>query len=147
MNPDVRELYEAAIAVQAHSYSPYSHFRVGAALRTASGRIFVGCNVENAAYPQSSCAEASAISALISAGERRFVEAVVVADGDDESTCCGGCRQRIREFADQDVQIHFGGANGLWGSMTVAELLPRSFGPENLIGFGGDDAAGTSTSR
>ena len=92
-------LFEAAKAIQAKAYAPYSRFKVGAAIAHADGRIFAGCNVENAAYPVGSCAEAGAISAMIAAGESRIAEIVVMGDGDNLVTPCGGCRQRIREFA------------------------------------------------
>ncbi len=135
VSPATQELFEAALAVQANSYSPYSHYRVGAALRTASGRVFAGCNVESVAYPQSSCAEASAISMMVSAGEREIVEVVTVCDGDLIGTCCGGCRQRLREFAALDTPIHAAGPEGIRATFTLAELLPHSFGPEHLAGF------------
>lgn len=132
-DPAVRELFEAASAVLQRSYSPYSHFKVGAALRGADGRVYAGANVESAAYPQSSCAEASAISVMIAGGERTIVEAVVLCETEELSTCCGGCRQRLREFVrDQDVQIHFGNPGGLLATFTLGELLPASFGPEHL---------------
>ena len=94
------ELFAAARAAQANAYAPYSRFQVGAALRTRNGAVYSGCNVENAAYPQGSCAEAGAIAAMALAGERRIAEILVVGDGDGLCTPCGGCRQRIREFAD-----------------------------------------------
>ena len=99
MATDIDELFAAAKAVQASAHAPYSRFRVGAAVRTASGRVFSGCNVENAAYPQGSCAEAGAISAMVAAGEHEIVAVLTVCDGDAIGTCCGGCRQRLREFA------------------------------------------------
>lgn len=126
------ELFDAALAVKAHAYAPYSHFRVGAAIRAASGAIYVGANVENAAYPQGWCAEASAIAAMVSAGERSIAEVMVVCDGDQLSTCCGGCRQKLREFAALDTPIHVGGDEGVRRVFTLDELLPWSFGPENL---------------
>ena len=132
MTPEVQELFDAALAVQANAHAPYSGFRVGAALRSASGRIFSGCNVENAALPQGSCAEAGAISAMVAAGEREIVEVLTVCDGTLPSTCCGGCRQRIREFAAGSTPVHAAGVDGLWFSTTLEELLPASFGPEHL---------------
>jgi cytidine deaminase len=132
MTPDVQELFDAALAVQANAHAPYSGFRVGAAVRSASGRIYAACNVENAAYPQGSCAEAGAISAMVAAGERHIVEVLTVCDGESLSTCCGGCRQRIREFAAGGTPVHAAGVHGLWASFTLDELLPASFGPENL---------------
>ncbi len=126
------ELVAAASEVHLQAYCPYSHYRVGAAIRTTSGAVIVGCNVENAAYPLGSCAEAGAIAAMVAAGERSIVEIVVVTDGDEPGTPCGGCRQRIREFAGPDVAVHSVSAGGATWSTTVADLLPHSFGPEFL---------------
>ena len=94
------DLFAAAKIAQANAYAPYSRFKVGAALRSQSGAVYSGCNVENAAYPEGFCAEAGAIAAMALAGERRIAEILVVGDGDALCTPCGGCRQRIREFAD-----------------------------------------------
>ena len=126
------ELLGAARAAQANAYAPYSRFKVGAALRTLDGAVFSGCNVENAAYPQGSCAEAGAIAAMALAGKRRIAEILVVGDGDALCTPCGGCRQRIREFADPSTAIHIAGPEGVRASFTLAELLPESFGPDHL---------------
>ena len=127
------DLFEAARAVQANAHVPYSGFAVGAALRTASGRIFVGANVENAAFPEGICAEASAIGAMVSAGEREIVEVLTVADGDDvTTTCCGGCRQKLREFAGPATPVHAAGPEGVRRTFTLGELLPASFGPDHL---------------
>jgi cytidine deaminase len=101
-------------------------------VRGPSGTIYAGCNVENAAYPQGCCAEASAISALVTGGETRIAEVAVAAGGDKLVTPCGGCRQRIREFAADDVRIHLCGPEGLRRTVTLGELLPLSFGPDNL---------------
>ena len=128
----LHQLFTASKAAQANAYAPYSHFKVGAALRTASGAIFSGCNVENAAYPQGSCAEAGAIAAMALAGGRRIAEILVVGDGDALCTPCGGCRQRIREFADASTRVHIAGPEGVRRSFTLGELLPESFGPEHL---------------
>jgi cytidine deaminase len=125
-------LFEAARAVQAKAYAPYSRFKVGAAIRTPKGSVFAGCNVENAAYPQGSCAETGAISAMIAAGESRIAELVVLGEGEALATPCGGCRQRIREFAAGETPIHVAGPEGLRRSFTLDELLPFSFGPDNL---------------
>ena len=135
MDPDVEELFTAAKAVQAHAHVPYSHFPVGAAVRTASGRVFSGCNVENAAYPQGSCAEAGAIAAMVAAGEHEIVAVVTVCDGEVISTCCGGCRQRLREFASGNTPIYAAGPDGIRATFTLDGLLPHSFGPENLNEF------------
>jgi cytidine deaminase len=126
------ELFAAAKAAQANAYARYSRFHVGAALRTASGAVFSGCNVENAAYPQGSCAEAGAIAAMAAAGERRIKEILVIGEGDALCTPCGGCRQRIREFADSATPIHIAGPEGVRRTFTLGELLPEAFGPDHL---------------
>ena len=125
-------LFAAAKAAQANAYAPYSRFKVGAALRTPSGALFSGGNVENAAYPQGWCAETSAIAAMALSGERRIAEILVIGDGEGLCTPCGGCRQRIREFADESTPIHIAGPGGVRASFTLSELLPHSFGPEHL---------------
>ena len=127
-----RELYDAAIAAMAMSYSPYSGYPVGAAVRTASGRVFAGCNVENAAYPLGSCAEAGAIAAMVFGGERQIVEVVTVTGGDRPGTPCGGCRQRLREFSALSVPVYATTEGGAVIALTIEELLPESFGPEFL---------------
>ena len=126
------ELIAAAAAARANAYAPYSRFAVGAAIRAEDGTLHAGANVENAAYPQGQCAEASAIGAMIAAGGKRISEMVLLADGVALCTPCGGCRQRIREFADADTRIHLCGPEGLRRTVTLGELLPLSFGPENL---------------
>ncbi len=126
------DLLAAAIAAQANAYAPYSDFPVGAAVRAGSGRIYAGCNVENAAFPQGWCAEASALAAMVTAGERVVLEVLTVCDGDDVSTCCGGCRQKLREFAGPGTPIHAAGRSGVRQTFTLDELLPTSFGPHNL---------------
>jgi len=125
-------LFDAALAAYSRAYAPYSRFPVGAAIRTQDGRIHAGCNVENAAYPAGTCAEAGAIAAMIHAGGQRIAEIVVVGGGAGLCTPCGACRQRIREFAAPDCPIHIAGPEGLRQSFTLATLLPYSFGPENL---------------
>ena len=130
--PRLEELFEAARAVQAKAYAPYSRFKVGAAIETPDGRIFSGCNVENAAYPVGSCAEAGAVSAMIAGGGSRIAQIVVMGEGENLVTPCGGCRQRIREFAGPDTPIHVAGPEGIRKSFTLDELLPFSFGPDNL---------------
>ena len=126
------DLFALAKAAQQQAYAPYSAFRVGAAILTPSGRLFGGCNVENAAYPVGSCAEASAISAMVTAGERHIAAILVIGDGDALVTPCGGCRQRIREFAEPQTPIHIAGPNGPLTTFTLDELLPQSFGPDHL---------------
>jgi homotetrameric cytidine deaminase len=125
-------LLRAAEAAMRNAHAPYSDFKVGAALRAPSGAIYVGANVENAAYPQGQCAEASAIGALVAAGERTIVAAAVVAEKLDVCPPCGGCRQRLSEFGGPDVPVHLGRPGGRLETVTLAELLPLSFGAEDL---------------
>src|SRR5271154_5542500 len=119
-------LFDAARAAQGKAYAPYSRFRVGAAIRTPGGAIYSGCNVENAAYPQSACAEAGAIGAMALAGGRRIAGNLVIG-GDGEGLCtpCGGCRQRIREFAEASAPVHVAGPEGVRASFKLGELLPH----------------------
>ncbi len=125
-------LFEAAKAAQALAYVPYSAFKVGAAIRGVSGTVYAGCNIENAAYPVGNCAEASAIAAMIMGGETRIAEALVIGDGKQLCTPCGGCRQRLREFGAGAIRVHIADQNGVRASFTLDELLPVSFGPDNL---------------
>jgi cytidine deaminase len=135
MSPELRDLFDAAVTVMNRAYAPYSHFPVGAAIRSASGTIYAGCNVENAAYPQGWCAETSAIAAMVSAGEREIAEVLVVTRAPGLATCCGGCRQKLREFAPLSVPIHVCGPEGVRAVVTLEQILPMSFGPEQLDGF------------
>ena len=116
-------LLEAARAVRENAHAPYSNFKVGAALRTPSG-VYVGCNVENVAYPEGTCAEAGAIAAMAAAGERRIEEVAVIADSPGPVPPCGGCRQKLAEFAGGDVHVTMATLDGLSKTVTVAELLP-----------------------
>lgn len=120
-------LKEAAAAVRERAYAPYSRFKVGAALRATSGAVHVGCNVENVAYPEGTCAEAGAIAAMIAAGDSRIAEVCVIADSPEPVPPCGGCRQKIAEFAAQDVKVTLCTTDGKEKVMTVAELLPGLF--------------------
>ena len=115
-------LFEAARAVRERAHAPYSRFRVGAALRDERGVLHTGCNVENAAYPVGTCAEAGAIAAMIAAGGQRVTAILVCGDGAGLVTPCGACRQRIREFASPDTPIHAAGSEGILRSFTLAEL-------------------------
>ena len=127
------DLALAATAVRRQAYAPYSRFLVGAALRADNGSVHVGCNVENAAYPQGTCAEAGAIAAMVAAGRRRIAE-VVIAGGDLPCPPCGGCRQKLREFAGPDVSVRMVDAEGRTLLVrSLGELLPDSFGPELLL--------------
>lgn len=130
-------LIEAALAARARAYAPYSRFLVGAALRTEEGAIHAGCNVENAAYPEGTCAEAGAIAAMVMAGGRRIAEIVVAGGGEMPCTPCGGCRQKIREFATPGLPVRMVDASGrLLLTARLEDLLPHSFGPDNLAGSG-----------
>ena len=130
MNDD--QLMRRAVESMPRAYAPYSNFQVGAALLDESGAVHTGVNVENAAYPQGSCAEAGAIAAMILQGGRH-IETIAVA-GRGEGLCppCGGCRQRIREFASPATRILVGDENGIRQVFTLKDLLPASFGPDNL---------------
>ena len=126
------ELVAAAISAMSHAYAPYSSFYVGAAIRDENGQIHSGANVENAAYPQGACAEVGAISAMIIAGGRKIDAIAVAGKGDVLCTPCGGCRQRIREFAEAATPIIIADETGERARFTLAEILPHSFGPDNL---------------
>ena len=127
-------LINAAMAARNAAYAPYSRFAVGAALRTAEGAVHAGCNVENAAYPEGTCAEAGAIAAMVLAGGRRIAEVVVAGGGSAPCTPCGGCRQKLREFGTAATLVHIVDAAGATLLRTnLGELLPHSFGPENLL--------------
>ena len=130
----MKNLLERARAVQARAYAPYSKFQVGCALRSASGAVFVGANVENASYPQGLCAERSAVAAMIAAGETRIAEVVVIGSGNAPCAPCGGCRQLLSEFTPPATLIHMAGADGSIATSTMGELLPMAFGPLALEG-------------
>jgi cytidine deaminase len=128
----LEELFAAARAAQANAYAPYSQFKVGAAVRTVRGRIYAGCNVENAALPNGICAETAALAAMVAAGERELETILIFAEGAALVTPCGGCRQRIREFAGPFAKIHIAGPSGLRQCFSLDELLPHSFGRDHL---------------
>ena len=132
ISENFEKLFLEAKNVREKAHVPYSHFKVGAAFLTENDSIISGCNVENAAYPQSQCAEASAIGNLVSSGYIKIKEVVVIGSGDLLCSPCGGCRQRLREFASLDTLIHMCNMDGHLKTSTLAELLPDSFGPENL---------------
>ena len=132
ISENFEKLFNAAKMVRENAHVPYSNFKVGAAFLTDDNSIVSGCNVENAAYPQSQCAEASAIGNLISQGFSKIKEVVVIGSGTLLCSPCGGCRQRLREFASLDTQIHMCNSEGHLKTSTLKELLPDSFGPENL---------------
>ena len=127
-----RALLQAARAARLNAYAPYSNFLVGAAVLDEQGRVHAGCNVENAAYPQGVCAEAAALSAMVLAGGRRATALLVLGDGPTLVTPCGGCRQKLREFAAPDTPVLVADGVGVQRWFTLDELLPHSFGPEHL---------------
>ncbi|MBD8892347.1 cytidine deaminase [Roseibium litorale] len=122
----VQTLFETALNAQKAAYAPYSRFKVGAAILADDGKVYAGCNVENAAFPEGTCAEAGAIAAMILGGGSRIAEAVVVGDA-ALCTPCGGCRQKLKEFSGDDVVIHVANLDGIRRSFTMAELLPAGF--------------------
>ena len=128
----VARLLEAARAVQQRAHAPYSRFLVGAAVLDDQDRVHAGCNVENAAFPLGICAEAAAIGTMVAAGAKRVRAMLVLGQGRDLVPPCGGCRQRLREFADPDTPILVADRDGVRARFTLGELLPHSFGPENL---------------
>ena len=126
-------LIEAAVAAREQAYAPYSRFHVGAALLCERGIVHAGCNVENAAYPQGTCAEAGAIAAMVLSGGRRIRAVVIAGDGSAPCTPCGGCRQKMREFAEPETLVRMVDASGaVLLVRSLDELLPHAFGPELL---------------
>ena len=132
MTEPLAEMLELARRALANAHAPYSRFRVGACLRAASGRLHAGCNVENSAYPVGQCAEASAIGAMVSAGDREIVEVLVATEGAELCSPCGRCRQQLAEFAGPGTRVHLCGPEGVRVTVTLGELLPLAFGPETL---------------
>ncbi|WP_439122656.1 cytidine deaminase [Marivita sp.] len=121
------DLKTAAQAVRKNAYAPYSRFKVGAALLAEDGTVYVGCNVENVAYPEGTCAEAGAIAAMVASGVQKIVEAYVIADSPDPVPPCGGCRQKLSEFAARDVSVTLATTDGVEFRTTVGDLLPGAF--------------------
>ena len=126
------DLLDTALAVRKFAYAPYSKFQVGAAVLGADGRVYAGCNVENAAYPEGACAEANAIAAMVAGGCTEIAQIAIVKKGGGKVAPCGGCRQKINEFADADVPIFVQGKDGGVQSYSLGELLPIAFGKSNL---------------
>ncbi|WP_419555512.1 cytidine deaminase [Pseudaestuariivita rosea] len=125
-------LKKAATAVREKAYAPYSNFKVGAAVRGASGAIYSGCNVENVAYPEGTCAEAGAIAAMVAAGETKLTEVVVIADSPLPISPCGGCRQKLAEFGGPDTPVILLTVQGQEQVTNLAELLPGAFSTEHM---------------
>lgn len=126
------DLLTEARRVRENAYAPYSGFKVGAALRSESGAVHVGCNVENVAYPEGTCAEAGAIAAMIAAGEQRIVGLAVIADSLTPVPPCGGCRQKIAEFADGNMKVMLATLGGATSHTCVAALLPGAFDASHM---------------
>lgn len=127
-----QDLFDAAVTVRGNAYAPYSNFAVGAAIRGADGVIYVGCNVENVAYPEGCCAEAGAIGAMVAAGQTTMSEVLVVADAAPVVTPCGGCRQKLAEFGTGETTVHLADLSGVVASWRLDELLPAGFDAEQL---------------
>ncbi len=132
MSSSAQELRAAAAAVRENAYAPYSNFKVGAAMRAASGKIYVGGNVENVAYPVGTCAEEAALAAMVAAGETEFIEAYVIADCPTPIPPCGACRQRLKEFGKDEVPVWMGTTDGAEEKTTVGDLLPGAFDPAHM---------------
>jgi cytidine deaminase len=130
------DLLDAACSARDNAYAPYSGFRVGAAVRCPDGSVFAGCNVENVAYPQGTCAEAGAIAAMVAAGRTRIEEVLVVADGPEVIAPCGGCRQKLAEFAPPETPVILAGPDGERARTTIGALLPGAFTPGHLAKAG-----------
>lgn len=129
---DDLDLIAAAKEVRARAYAPYSNFKVGAALRAGSGAVYLGVNVENIAYPEGTCAEAGAIAAMVAAGETEIKAVAVIADSPQPVAPCGGCRQKLAEFAQGDVTVAMATTDGAVSRLTVAALLPGKFAAEHM---------------
>ncbi len=126
------DLLAAADRARSNAYAPYSRYAVGAAVRSETGVVYAGANVENAAYPVGTCAEAGAIAGMIADGGRRIVEVLVMGSGQGLTIPCGACRQRLREFAAPDTIVHVARSEGVVASFTLGALLPEAFGPASL---------------
>ncbi|WP_170752978.1 cytidine deaminase [Ruegeria lacuscaerulensis] len=125
-------LKDAALLVRENAYAPYSNFKVGAAIRSASGEIYSGCNVENVAYPEGTCAEAGAIAAMVAAGEQELTEVYVVASSPQPVPPCGGCRQKLVEFGKREVKVTLASVEGSETETTIGDLLPGAFGASHM---------------
>jgi len=135
MSQPLEPMLDLARRALENAHAPYSRFRVGACLRAESGRLHAGCNVENAAYPVGQCAEATAIGAMVAAGDRRIVEVVLLTEGAEPCSPCGRCRQQLAEFAGPEARVHLCGPEGVRVSTTLGALLPLAFGPGTLPRF------------
>lgn len=128
----MKDLLESARSAQANAHAPYSGFRVGASIRTSSGTLYNGCNVENSAYPEGICAEGAAIAAMVSAGEREITEVLVIGSGHAVCSPCGGCRQKLGEFSSKDTPVHMCNEAGERTTLSMGELLPHAFNADSM---------------
>jgi cytidine deaminase len=126
------DLLDQARAAREKAYARYSGFKVGAAVRGASGRVYVGCNVENAAYPEGTCAETGAIAAMVAAGETALTEVAIIADSPAPISPCGGCRQRLAEFGGGETLVIMATLDGQQATARLGELLPGAFSSVSL---------------
>lgn len=126
------EMFQRAKAARENAYAPYSNYKVGACLRTKDGALFSGCNVENAAYGLTTCAEASAISQMVTEQQHSITDILIIGDGSSLISPCGACRQRIFEFATANTLVHLCNLQGIQQTITLAELLPMAFGPKQI---------------
>lgn len=129
---ELEKLCTLAQEARSNAYAPYSKHPVGAVLRSKSGQVFSGCNVENAAHPLGQCAEASAIGSMIRAGEREITDVIVIGPGDKACTPCGGCRQKLWEFSNAETRVHLCVEGRIVDQMLLSDLLPAAFGRRNL---------------
>lgn len=125
-------LKDKALKVRENAYAPYSNFKVGAAITSETGEVYVGCNVENVAYPEGTCAEAGAIAAMVASGETKLTEVYVVANAPMPVSPCGGCRQKLIEFGAGNVMVTMATLDGVEQKMTLSELMPGAFTEEHL---------------
>ena len=125
-------LIQKAEEIANHAYAPYSHYQVAACVKSESGQLFVGCNVENASYSMTLCAESGAISALFAAGFKRVTETLILVSSKKLCAPCGACRQRLLECANPAMIIHLCNTDGAHASHTINELIPIAFGPQHL---------------
>jgi cytidine deaminase len=133
MNTTQKQLFDRALAARGYAYAPYSRFLVGSCILTSQGNMYASCNVENASYGLSLCAEANAITQMVAAGEHEIAEILIIGDGKGLCSPCGACRQRIKEFSKNTTLVHICAVDGTCKTMTLEELFPLSFGPENLV--------------
>lgn len=130
--PENTSLLDAATAVRENAHAPYSNFKVGAAILSKGGVTYQGCNVENVAYPEGTCAEAGAIAAMVAAGEKELTEVCVIADSPAPVPPCGGCRQKLAEFGARDVKVTLATTDGTILTTTIGDLLPGAFDASHM---------------